>query len=138
MNIRSKFTKLDSLLKAHDWYYHQTEDKEVFKRGEKQVSEIKDLVKQLGADGERLHQAYRDIHINPANGFPFAATVAAVEETKDPLPEVIEQLEVILHEVSPAYQKEMKKASRNLKNPSETQLAVVQNSIEQLIEALTK
>ena len=56
--MADKLAQLEELLKTHDWYYQMTEDHSVWQRGSQQRSKIRELVSELGSEGEDLYDRY--------------------------------------------------------------------------------
>jgi hypothetical protein len=59
MENLSLLQRLESLLKNHDWYYAWSDDHRVYKKGAETEKQIKELVNQLGKEGEDLYDEYK-------------------------------------------------------------------------------
>jgi len=66
-----KMKELYMLLCKHDWTFTFSDDGNVYARGREEQKAIETLVEEVGPNGERLYQAFRDTKYNPATGFPW-------------------------------------------------------------------
>jgi hypothetical protein len=56
--LNPKLKELEKLLKSADWYYMYSDDHKAYLKGEKQIKDIRDLVKKLGKSGMNFYQDY--------------------------------------------------------------------------------
>ena len=61
-NQFSKITQLESLLSNHDWFHEFSDDQKVWKRGNLELQQIRDLANYIGKVGITLWQRHHDIH----------------------------------------------------------------------------
>lgn len=64
-----KTRNFSAACRSHDWFYYFSDDHRVYKAGQEATRKLEEKRDELGSVGERLYQAYRDIHFNPGNGF---------------------------------------------------------------------
>ena len=64
-------SQLREKMEGWDWFYEMSDDHRVWVRGEAYKNEVRDLVNQIGKDGERMYKSYMDIHYSPASGFTY-------------------------------------------------------------------
>ena len=74
--------ELNGLLRSHDWYYAFSDDGRVYRHGTAEEHAIKEKVKTLGRDGQRLYQAHVDIHFGPHSGFTYSYSDDEVDRLK--------------------------------------------------------
>lgn len=52
-------SKLEKMLKSHDWYFRMSDDDRSYDRGKREEDEIKKLVSTLGEEGKELYDKYK-------------------------------------------------------------------------------
>ena len=53
-------SQLESALKSHDWYYMMSDDNRVWREGNQEAKNIKDLVSKTGEEGAALFKKYKE------------------------------------------------------------------------------